>query len=386
VTQWLSGDSACSEPHLARIVDEVLVSVPLVAKRAVLSELLLLRQQLRIEQESNEKWTPGARKLAQDAFGREARQLASERVPMTSGRTLVNFPSSFYPLVIVTGDKRETSESRINRADFGAVSASPAEARWLQQLRLDEEVELLTDKLFVLESEEQLRKRFGETNLLVIGSPGSNHLARRIHLSPPLPGWRRGVPIFRFKIPQEILQEIEDLLADLAGLNAKQLAGKQADPATDRDIRFRLKYLFTGGILDPSFHDFWVRAVALKQNLDFGLISLARNPFSKDDHHVSILVSGFHMFGTAHGIAMLSRPREFKHHPLGGVIRVTMNEGDDFAVRFDNSTADWDMSDESNYTVDDIRKGVGLLRDELKSTEGLARRDFEECLEFIDAL
>ena len=42
----------------------------------------------------------------------------------------------------------------------------------------------------------------------------------------------------------------------------------------------------------------------MRPNRDFGLITLARNPFADSDEFLSILVGGFHMFATAHIIAM----------------------------------------------------------------------------------
>jgi len=109
--------------------------------------------------------------------------------PKTKSRTLQDFPHAFYPMAIVTGDKREDSESRITVGDFGAVSASPAESRWLLRLGLRSDVEIYSDKVFLLQKPEELRERFGEKHLLVIGSPGSNHFARLCPLSPPLRGF-----------------------------------------------------------------------------------------------------------------------------------------------------------------------------------------------------
>jgi transcriptional regulator with XRE-family HTH domain len=200
--------------------------------------------------------------------------------------TLASFPDAFYPLAVVSGDKRENSISRINVADFGAVSASPAEARWIFKLGLKRDVEFYTDKVFVLESEVQLKKRFGRKNLLLMGSPGSNQLTRRCHLATPPAGWRRAVPIFRFNALQQRLSDIEDLLKALSSfVSPQRLVGAQESPEAQRNMKFLLQNLFHGGIIDPTYRDLWLRGTAL-WNTDFGLISFARNPFADSDDFV----------------------------------------------------------------------------------------------------
>ncbi|NQT17245.1 MAG: helix-turn-helix transcriptional regulator [Planctomycetes bacterium] len=398
VNQWVQGKEICGPASLARIVQQYVQGTDEEKKRE-LCRLLILLQSARVNKEtgdkkSNDKWgDPSLKTLALDALD-DAYQAISEtkpRVKKTSGRTLCDFPASWYPLSVITGDKRETSESRIGVGDFGTVSASPAEIRWLLKLGLEREVECFTDKVFVLEDVRQLKARFAETNLLVIGSPASNHLARRLLLSDPRPGWRRGVPVFRFNFEQRNMGEIEGILDRLSGLHVMQLLGEKGDLETERRVKFWLHQLFGGGIIDPTYRGLWKRASAL-YNLDFGLISLARNPFSDPEKpYVCILAAGFHLFGTAHALRMLSEPEtQFESHPLGGVIRVDYDPGADFAERFDSSVAKWDT--ESDYTIDDVKSGLNALRgaiDEGQETPPgihITRDEIEECLKFIDEL
>jgi hypothetical protein len=257
-------------------------------------------------------------------------------------------------------------------------------------LGLNKEVEFFSDKVFCLESVEMLRERFGNKNILVIGSPGSSHLARRLHLAKPPTGWRRGVPIFRFNQLRRTLEKIESFQDNLVGLNRGQLRGKQADPKTADDLKFWLHELFQGGILDPSYHHKWKRGMQVPHGAtDFGMLSLARNPFSdpsSGDKYVCILAAGFHLIGTAQAVQMLAHPEEMSDHPLGGVVHVDIDQEKPFSARLDTSRARWDTN--SNYTVDKIKEGLKLLRQdippELELT--LTKEELQECLQLIENL
>jgi hypothetical protein len=389
VSDWLQGNAHCPLPHLARIVDEM-IDGDRTRKVDILLRLNLLRTAAETTDPTDARWTPSARELVRDALAKGAQLVkqSGAKVVRTTGRTLQDFPDSFYPLVVISGDKRETSEARINIGDFGASSASPAESRWLLKLGL-RDVEFYGDKIFVIEGAADLKKRFGKTNLLVIGSPGSNHLARRCLLSEPKPGWRRAVPIFRFNLSRHVIEEIEKLLDGLAPLNAKQLVGKAGDPQTAKEMSFWLRALFSLGIIDPTEVPLWLRAVFIPAARDFGLISLARNPFADpDDPYVCILAAGFHMFGTAHAVRMLSEHDRFKSHPFGGVIRVDMNLERPFAKRFDESTADWDP--DSDYDKQKVINGLQLLlehmRDKRAGTVHIEPEEIEDCLQFVKTL
>lgn len=387
VSQWLSGKEPCAPQHLVSLV-QLYFGGDLREKQLELARLtiLLLKERFAQGDEDAGKWTAESRELMQQCLNEcyTAVDARKSRAPKTSGRTLADFPDSFYPMVVVSGDKREVSEARINAGDFGAVSASPAESRWIVKLRLRDDVEIFGDKIFILASDDELRERFGKTNILVVGSPAANHLARRCLVS-NRSGWRPAVPIFRFNFDQQIIGHVEDLLKSVAPFNARQLVGKQGDPDTDRQVKHWLHDLFTGGILDPSYRNSWLRGRDMLRTRDFGLLSLARNPLSTEgDRYVCIFAAGFHMFGTAHAIKMLSDPACFSKHPFGGVIRVDMDLGKPFHTRFDESTAKWD--DDSDYEKDDIVNGLKALRQNIPTRTNVTTEEIDECLKFIDAL
>lgn len=403
VSQWLNGRERCPPPHLANLVC-LYAKGDSKQKQIELARLITLNLQERLkehpgqEDEGGGKWIPGARELMEQCLleCHTALDMSRSREAKTSGRTLADFPESFYPMVVVSGDKREVSEARINAGDFGAVSASPAETRWIAKLRLREDVEFFGDKIFILASVEELRERFGKTNILVLGSPAANHLARRCLLKKRRLGWRPAAPIFRFNFDQEVIEDIESLLDKISTFNARQLVGKQGDPDTDRQVKHWLHDLFTGGILDPTNHDSWLRGRDMLPVRDFGLLSLARNPLSAEEEpYVCIFAAGFHMFGTAHAIKMLSDPECFENHPLGGVLRVSMDLGHPFHIRFDESTAKWDdeVDDPGPQRTggkapqrDRIVEGLKTLRENIPTRINVTVEEIDECLKFIEAL
>jgi DNA-binding transcriptional regulator YiaG len=396
ISQWSTGKELIGEPHLARLIELEGPSSREAKEREFLRLLLVLWQE-RIERENDQdkdkqRWTDSTKDLARRAL-KPALDLATTRTPnvKSSGRTLCDFPDSFYPLAIVSGDKREDSESRITAADFGAVSASPAEFRWLCELGLQGGAELYGDKVFVLENVEELKARFGKRHLLIVGSPGSNHLARRCQLVPPRSGWRSTAAIFRFNVAQSTLRKIDEFVESVKELKRKQLVGRRAEESTELVLKNSLHNLFTGGIVDPTARNYWVRGQALRSERDYGLITLARNPLSEPgDSYLCIVVAGFHLFGTAHALRMLANinqtnPQEtFARHPLGGVIKVLINPDVPFAKRFDESTVEWD--DKVGYEIDDLRKRLKEMQGDLAHTLNFSSEEIDECLSFLDSL
>ena len=413
VSQWLNGTHPCALPYVCRIVDEFSDLKPK-GKKALLANLILLLQRDEInrsflrEQASdtstkrkkmkNEKWTPSSRILANETLS-ELDSIASQYFPLENiskrtGLTLRDFPESFYPLVVVSGDKRESSEARINESDFGAQSASPGEKRWLLKLGLNKDVLLLGDKKFVHDSLESLTSKFRDKHLLVIGSPSSNHLTRRLMLSPPRNGWRLGSPLFRFNIPQEILTQIEIRLGMLRGRPSRFLVQELDNPQATRAFRIFRNFLSHGGIVDPTNTDgFFLRGVRLPPTRDFGTATLAMNPFSRPENpYYCIIAAGYHVFGTAHAIKFLSNPENFEDHPFGGIIRVDMTHSDVPAIgeQFDNSSAKWDT--DSGYTRDELRKGFKTLKGKIQNGNSdevqvhLSEKDIDGCLQLLDTL
>ena len=109
-------------------------------------------------------------------------------------------------MAVVTGDKREDRESKISVGDLGVYAATPGDTRWIMNLDLRPDVIKHVDKTFVLLSETELIRQFAEVNLLVVGSPASNHLARIINSS----------AVFRFNYRPDVQNDINEIIAKAA--------------------------------------------------------------------------------------------------------------------------------------------------------------------------
>lgn len=396
LSDWVTGKRFCPMENLAKIVEAAVDADPEVtpirlspelAKQAFIKLLLhseLHRAALEISNRSP-GWSDERRALAIESLSAAIRDLPP--VVSSAGpkgrRTLADFPEAFYPLVVVCGDRREKSD-KIHVADLGAMSNSSAELRWLLKLRLPPETEIWGDKIFLREDAQQLRTRFGGKNLLIVGSPACNHLARRLLLRQPPPGWRRGLPFFRFNFDQDTSLKIENKLEKLREATSDQLLGVSEDVA--RDLRYWARHMFGQGIFDPSGTEkHWIRAMQPDSTLDWGLVTLARNPFCHDETSVSILAAGFHMFGTAKAVERLSNPNSLAEHPLGGVLRIAIPQGRAWAERFDQLQADWDSN--SEYQIPTVRAALtSLLSEKDIFPVRATHEEITETLQFLDSL
>jgi hypothetical protein len=97
---------------------------------------------------------------------------------------------------------------------------------------------------------------------------------------------------------------------------------------------------------------------------------VTRNPYSAEsdgDKYVCIWAAGFHMFGTAFALKMLSKPSNFSSHPYGGVVRVDIDEDLPFGERFDNANPNWDSDGggtrKSDYNHDQLESSLEALVD-----------------------
>lgn len=287
-----------------------------------------------------------------------------------AGRTFDDFPDAFYPLVVVTGDKRETRGSHITVADFGAYAATPADTRWICNLGLRADVVKHIDKNFVLLPEDRLMERFAETNLLVVGSPAANHLARRVNRS----------AVFRFNESVDAIRVIEDQVASLKEATRDQLAAAASEQERRDTLARTMRALFVGGIIDPTSPPTYAAAqfgrIAVHTQLDFGVLTFAANPFyemkcrtegkANDHRYVAIMAAGIHHPATAHALKLLGADRReegvFEKHPYGGVIRVDLDIGIPFAERTEVANCLWeDVADDQRSESDDQK--ADLLRE-----------------------
>lgn len=241
------------------------------------------------------------------------------KLPVLAGlgyKTLLDFPYAFTPLVVVVGDKRESTPK--TAGDLFAYSASPADLSKILNLNLPRDTEIVSDKVFVNSEKEYLLRRFGKQNLLVIGSPASNLLARRIN----------STAIFRFAIENRTMRYVDSIherIQEIKNQPAK-LQEFASDTSNRESLSHWMNHLRKAGFLDPTKR-FATTGFVTPEDRDYGVITLCRNPYTLDGEAktVSILVAGVHLPGTLQAMSLLSKPSEaFKSHPLGGIIAVNL--------------------------------------------------------------
>ena len=294
-------------------------------------------------------------------------------------RSLATFPRGFEPVTVVVGDRRE--DPPISRGDLLVGSASTEDVRYLLSLGLtDQRSVLRTDKIIVNTSnQDDVARAFGNTNLLVVGSPFVNFAARAVNMS----------SAFRFE-PLATLRAWLDNLDSITGVEGSELAafgkmstgqteGHGGDNSISDERREELQQLVArlwqdpsaetlreayrpSGLIDPVQN---VRHPTNRgSSVSYGLVSLSRNPFSTKGNHVAVTVAGVHLPGTAMALRALAEG-DFAHHPYGGVIQVVHPSGGTQDAWWSWATRRYSATDlidalESAHQLDSSRTGAAF--------------------------
>ncbi|MGH9277297.1 MAG: hypothetical protein ACRD12_04225 [Acidimicrobiales bacterium] len=358
---------------------------------------------------------PAARGVVQ-CFDRVAR--GRPHSGTNSRPTLADGIEAFQPLAVIIGDRREWPAK--TRGDLFVSSASPSvDLAFLGSLlnRLDHPAQLYADKIVVASDPEYLLGSLN-CNLLVVGSPSVNLAARLINGTAP----------FHFNIPKEwqawdesvrqnralgdpqlrelvwwLVRSVRDGATDvdesaLLASSTTQLDPERVRTALEltrsllrvrgpglRSLREITQAFNTSGILDSVIGRVHANP---NENEDYGLVSLARHPFSED--HVAILVAGIHGYGTAHALRLLAeQPGFFRSQPLGAVFRIGKHESETIGwarrLRAASMIPPADVTPAYGVT-DVIQKLTKVLEDPDHSPQSYAEwatRDLEACIRFI---
>ncbi len=279
--------------------------------------------------------------------------------------SLVDFPEKFDPLVVVTGDRREAKPK--SKGDLLAYSLSNIDLTYLLNLGL-KRVRILTDKIFVLLDREELQNLFGKTHILTIGSPAVNFLTRQVNSQ----------NLFYFDIPDAAVKDIskhEKIINDIRydpvdlfiykeiferGLTPDEIIKQDLmDYQEHESLAQRSNQLYKEfkelklkdkswkrfihnfdrtGIFDPI--DGIKHAVTLRSYNDFGILSIARNPFSEGDFFV-ITIAGIHGIATALGAKLLATKEALSDRPFGGIYEVTFPDYGAWYAKVDKAQIKW---------------------------------------------
>jgi transcriptional regulator with XRE-family HTH domain len=308
-------------------------------------------------------------RLAQDAFASALRHLpgdGSVRVAARGPGTLADWPGAFLPLVVFVGDRREAPPN--SPADLLAASASMGDLYYLPRLQLPPETEIRSDKTAVIATSESLRTLVQSKNLLIIGSPAANLMARTVN----------GGACFSFHVTSEALtqaKEFQKVLEPIRYLPGELERYAGVERATPAEIEWsrRRRHMIYGfarsGILDPVDYE-GLRATATTAHSDFGVVTLCRHPWS--DQHVAIMAAGLHGPATAAAIKLLSQENAFVGRPLGGVFRVHVPIDAPWEQRYYHLNPEWDTHE---YSMAKYEAAVNEF-------SGTRQRELEGSLKF----
>jgi hypothetical protein len=287
----------------------------------------------------------------------------SVQPPSSGPRTLTDWPNAFFPLVVFVGDRREMPPQ--TPADLLAASASMGDLYYFPKLQLPPETEIRSDKTGVIAGSEGLRTLVQDKNLLIIGSPAANLMARTVNSG----------ACFSFHVTldasaqaeefQKVLEPIRYLPGEL-----ERYAGG-TNPVTPMETKWsRLRrYMIYGfarsGILDPVDYS-GLRAVSTNKHSDYGVVTLCRHPWS--EKHVAIMAAGLHGPGTAAAVKLLSQENAFLNRPLGGVFRVHVPTDAPWEERYKHLNPEWDSHP---YSLESYASSVQQFADKYqKELEG----------------
>lgn len=329
---------------------------------------------------------------------------AGTRWELGMPRSLEDFPTSFQPLTIVCGDRREIPPD--SRGDLFAYPLAATDLMFLPSLgAMDRSTIIRTDKVFMDMSNEYLSRIFKDTNILFIGSPAVNYGTRivnqesifRFDLDPDLIAWMKDYRLapeltdkleldyFWKKVQQREGQQnlkVEDL-KDLSNEKIEALDKYVERSMGMENTKSRMNRFRKPGILDPA--DDKVHGTSTRQLIDFGIISIARNPFATTAEFVCIIAAGIHGPGTAHAMRVLADGRNFKDRPFGGVLEITLDGFLDWPSRFERASWNWQTKPYTPKILFENFKSslTGLGQQRGEAFLSMTDREIEQSLEFL---
>jgi transcriptional regulator with XRE-family HTH domain len=302
--------------------------------------------------------------------------------------TLEDFPHGFQDLVVICGDRRESPPKR--KGDFFVDSFSSADLASLKTL-FDKTgpLEIRSDKFFApgnLGDSEYLKQTYGRRNLIVLGSPAVNLLARAINkncvfrfatskrVRDFLKFWDEGFPEINDRKLRAIFWDMVSKRTgspDSDEIDTKgyyedsrsrgesrihedqitALARKVGELLKDQTVKDVQNSFHKFGFVDPIANK--VQGFFLREDNDFGVISMGANPYSDGGNYFCILAAGIHAPGSDMAVRVLATDN-FKDHPLGGVIEVNLDLEGRWSERFSNADFTWQTE---RYSLDDELMG-----------------------------
>jgi transcriptional regulator with XRE-family HTH domain len=337
---------------------------------------------------------------------KSARTRSASAVP-----TLEDFPHGFEDLIIICGDRRESPPK--SKGDFFVDSFSSADLASLKTLlEKTGPLEIRSDKLFMagnLSSSGYLKQAYGQRNLIVIGSPAVNLVARAINRNAVFrfrtsKGMREFLRYWDEEFPEINDRKLREIFWDMAskwngsleasGIDTNQYleeSERRIHPEQIEELAHKVGELLTSHTVKDvkaSFHKYgFIDPIAnkeqgyfLRDDNDFGIISLCPNPYSDGGDYFCILAAGIHGPGTDMAVRVLAKD-DFREHPLGGVVEVKLDLEARWSERFSTAGFDWQTG---SYTVNE--ELLGKLRNPKPGSilSECAPGDLKDLTDFIE--
>ncbi len=306
------------------------------------------------------------------------------------------------PLTIICGDGRLSPP--VTPGDVFVKSAASTDLMFLHELGLPSYV-FTTDRILASVERKLLEEELSKTNVLVIGSPIVNLMARDFNKH----------CLFRFIVDsryEELEAKLKQYHGDFDDIPRIQAFWKIAeDPLRDyhrgaddpnlppkmvEEIKAEVQKIF-GHIIpsqfianliglghglvdpvDPMVNLHW------DSNYDFALISLGENPYN--NNFACVMVAGFSELGTPHALRKLAEKDFFRDHPFGGVVKVQRQTPKSSTNKFEKALTYWLTKE---YKPEDIIENLQEAMQKPLSGSSLGQltpKQIEACLGFISTI
>lgn len=224
---------------------------------------------------------------------------------------------------VLVGDRREEPPQGLG--DLIGMSVSASDFMFLHRLSLPPKTTVMRSDKTILIASNRLKELL-KTNLLVIGSPAVSLAARRILCD--------SGATFMFNINNEEYDKEHHIYDSIGEHPSREQLNRLISEHSFKSKRDDLLATFRkNGFMDPVNYS-GIRGRAIAQHEDYGMVALARNPWSED--HIVCICAGVHGGGTAGAIELLTSPSKFENHPWGGVFKVSLSDQIPWENRFEN--------------------------------------------------
>lgn len=253
--------------------------------------------------------------------------------------------------------------------DLFRENAHLSDLMYLPYFDFGDEPRLLTDRMVIALSEEDRRRILGPKHLLIIGGPKVNVASRFLNDGFVFPfcfaASKKGYEnMFDALKRRETLsnEEAVELFYEMLQVNNEidldDERFRKFKPASlrqrvrDEVLAFREAFtekeplgyeqimkLLTGEkkIFDPLAQDL----ISPESNQHLGVVTMGKNYWAGDDpNRVCLLVGGVDTYGTAGALKALVES-DFQRHPLGGIVKISMNKSISEYEEFNSTVFRW---------------------------------------------